>query len=195
MTLPKNTTAKRILDVTQDFIQTWGYSAISINDIARQVGIKKPSVIHHFPSKAALGMAVVKRYREVMSTAMEQAFNQDEKAATAAIEFYFTPYIRFAETCDKVCLCGALAGEFTALPVEIQREVTQFFDEHLLWLNRILATGLGKGEFHFSEAPSVLAQLILDSLQGALIVKRATRREDHLRHAIESIRQRLGMTT
>ena len=38
-------TATKILDVGQELIQTRGYTAMSFQDIATQVGIKKPSVI------------------------------------------------------------------------------------------------------------------------------------------------------
>ena len=54
-------TATKILDIGQELIQTRGYTAMSFQDIAVQVGIKKPSVIHHFPSKSDLGVAIIQR--------------------------------------------------------------------------------------------------------------------------------------
>jgi len=39
-------TSAKILDIAQELLQTRGYSAMSFQDIAARVGIKKPSVIH-----------------------------------------------------------------------------------------------------------------------------------------------------
>lgn len=56
-------TAERILDVAQELVQTGSYNAFSFNHIAERVGIRKPSVLHHFTNKAALVIAVVERYQ------------------------------------------------------------------------------------------------------------------------------------
>jgi TetR/AcrR family transcriptional repressor of nem operon len=72
-------TATRILDAAQQLIQTKGYYAISFVDIANIVGIKKPSIIHHFSSKAVLGAAVVRRYSEKFLAQLEAVASDDQK--------------------------------------------------------------------------------------------------------------------
>lgn len=184
-------TAERILDIAQELIQRRGYNAISFTDIADGVGIKKPSIVHHYPSKAALGKAVVKRYRETFASALNSIANDPEKTAFEAFDFYCTPYLDYGKTRDMVCLCGALAGEFTALPKSVQKEVSQFFEAHISWLQMILERGKNSGEFRFSEASHAMAMHILDSLQGALIVKRATGNFEHLDKTIELLKEKL----
>lgn len=167
-------TAIRILDTAQKLIQTGGYNAFSFNDIAEIVGIKKPSIIYHFPNKAELGKEVVKRYRDVMAQALNAVFNDQNKSAMDMFDFYCTPYTDFGATDDMVCLCGALAGEFMALPEEVQKEVSVFFEHHTTWLESILDRGKSSGEFEFAGSSNMMARLILSSMQGALIAKRAT---------------------
>ena len=106
-------------------MQTGGYNAFSFNHIAERVGIKKPSVIHHYPTKEALGKAVVQRYRETFDAALQSIACDSDKTAFQAFEFYCTPYTDFGTSNDKVCLCGALAGEFMALPDDVKKEVKQ----------------------------------------------------------------------
>ena len=44
--------AIKILDIGRELNQKRGYRAMSFQDIALQVGMKSPGVIHHFPTKA-----------------------------------------------------------------------------------------------------------------------------------------------
>lgn len=102
-------TASKILDIGQELIQTRGYTAMSFQDIAVQVGIKKPSIIHHFPSKMHLGVAIIRRYRDTFASQLDAIKKDPNKSAWDALEFYYSPYLYFAKTPNKVCLCGALA--------------------------------------------------------------------------------------
>ena len=52
----------------------------------------------------------------------------------AMLDFYMEPYFGYARTPDRVCLCGALAGEIMALPPELRARVDRFFRAHQTWL-------------------------------------------------------------
>ena len=184
-------TASKILDVGQELIQTRGYSAMSFQDIAGQVGIKKPSVIHHFPSKSDLGVAIIRRYRDTFASQLEAIKSDPHKTAWQALEFYFSPYLHFAQTPDKVCLCGALAGEIPALPETMRLEVKQFMEDHQRWLEGVLRNGRRSGELNFNETPARLSRMLFNTLQGTLLVKRSTDDLSQLKDVIRVIKRML----
>ena len=171
---PLSTTAAQILDAAETLIQTRSYSAFSYQDIADELGIRKASIHYHFATKADLGVAVVDRYAERFGSALA-ALGQDQSRSSAQLlDFYCEPYLQFAQTSDRVCLCGALAAETMALPPQIRERVAGFFEDHQAWLAGILERGAQRGEFTLRASATKTARMFFGALQGALIVKRTT---------------------
>lgn len=171
---PQSATADHILDTAENLIQTRGYNAFSYQDIAGALGIRRASIHYHFPSKTALGIAVIERYASRFAGALSAIADNPSASSMDMLDFYLEPYFRFAGTPDKVCLCGALAGEVMALPPELHDRVDQFFRSQQTWLGQILQRGALRGEFTLAAAPEKIGRLIFNALQGALLVKRAT---------------------
>ena len=184
-----NATADRILDAGQELIQTGGFSAMSFQDIASEVGIRKPSIIHHFPTKAELGVAIIRRYRDTFAAQLQQISEEPAKSSWDALEFYFSPYLFLASTPDKVCLCGALAGEIPVLPEVMRVEVKQFIEAHQRWLEEILREGVERGELVLIDSPQSLSRVIFNSLQGSLLVRRSTGDVSQLKEIINAMRK------
>src|SRR5262245_66427723 len=61
-----------------------------------------------------------------------------------------------------------------ALPEEMRSRVDHFFRTHQAWLTKLLKRGAARGEFALVAPPAKVARSIFASLQGALLVKRAT---------------------
>ena len=181
-------TKEKILDSAQYLIQTRGYSAISYAHIAEKLGIRKASIHYYFPSKADLGVAVVERYTAMFEAALAQVLENEDLTNRQKIEAYFQPYRDYADEPEMVCLCGALAGEFSALPEEMQARTRQFFLSHQNWLKSDLTVGEENREFRLPGPPGKFARMMFAMLQGALLVKRSTGDISQMDDVIEMLR-------
>lgn len=187
----RSRTAEEILDIAEMLIQTRGYNAFSFQDISDRLGIRKASIHYHYASKAILGVAVVERYSTGFSEALQAVEADENQTAMDMFDCYTGPYREFAGTPDRVCLCGALAGEILALPGEMRERVEAFFDMHLAWLTRIVARGVKRGEFQFSATEPQMARTLFSALQGALLVKRTTGDSSQMEDVIEVLKGQL----
>lgn len=184
----RSDTAEKILDAGENLIQTRSFNSFSYQDISDELGIKKASIHYHFASKSDLGAAIMKRYRQRLEAAMVKAEESGENSCWNLLEFYFTPYFQYADTPDKVCLSGSLAGEFPTLPADMQRLVAGFFHDHQTWLTKVLERGKMRGEFTIKGSAEQMARVLFDALQGALLVKRASGEIKQLHDVIDVFR-------
>lgn len=75
-------TRERLLEAAQRFFADKGFYGASIRDVAQAVGISKPSLIHHFPTKENLYSEVLKRIAAGLMERLEEAtaVKGDERA-------------------------------------------------------------------------------------------------------------------
>lgn len=70
-----NTTKERILEVSLELFSQRGYSAVSIRDICKSVGIKESSVYYHFENKQNIFDVLLNRFSEIAKEMMAQLEN------------------------------------------------------------------------------------------------------------------------
>ncbi len=164
-------TADQILDVAERLVQTRGFNGFSYADISGEVGITKASLHYHFRTKADLGCRLIERYSEAFRSALG-AIESSDVDAPGKLAQYVRLYADVLRA-ERMCLCGMLAAEHTTLPLPMQDELRRFFDMNEGWLARVVEEGRKAGTLRFDGSAREVAQLLLGSLEGAMLVARS----------------------
>jgi TetR/AcrR family transcriptional repressor of nem operon len=178
---PTLTRAGEILDVAERLVQTRGFNAFSYADIATELGISKPALHYHYPSKESLGDALIARYSERFFHELDtiEATEQDARARLAA----YVGLYRAVLTANRMCLCGMLAAEYQTLPSGMRAAVVEFFRRNETWLETVLRRGVDLHELTVAEPLGEAAKLVIDTLEGAMMISRAHDDPDRFEHA------------
>jgi TetR/AcrR family transcriptional repressor of nem operon len=163
-------TAQRILDVAERLVQSRGFNGFSYANVAAELKITTASLHYHFPGKAELGQALIVRYGERFTDALE-AIDSRIPDAGAKLDAYAGLYEDVLRG-RRMCLCGILAAEYETLPMPMREAVIRFFDDNESWLARVLAQGQSEGTLSFDGAPRDAAQTVLSGLEGAMLIAR-----------------------
>jgi TetR/AcrR family transcriptional repressor of nem operon len=166
----KADTATQILDVAEAQVQIRGFNAVSYADVAAELKITTAALHYHFAGKAELGEALMARYASRFAEALV-AVESEVEDAPGRLDAYAGLYLDVLRK-KRMCLCGMLAAEYQTLPAPMKDTVVRFFAENEVWLTRVLEQGCEEGTLEFEGSPSGVAQMIVSSLEGAMLVAR-----------------------
>ena len=192
-------TRDQILDEALRCFAERGYDGTSLNDIAAGVGIRRPSLLHHFPSKEALYGDVFERLISEWLERLEGAISSTAEGWDKAELVLRAGLDLFADTPDYVRIMRreALDGG-VHLGIDLSGVLRPLFDSAAQYLDdqmeagvfrrhdsrQLLITGYGAILSYFSDAP------FIDGLLDANAMDRLNV-EKHREHVISFFRAAL----
>jgi TetR/AcrR family transcriptional repressor of nem operon len=184
-------TRDHLLDAAEALVRSRGYAAFSYADIAGTVGISKPSIHHHFPTKEDLGVALVASYTDRFDARLA-AILEASSAGPARLRAYADLYLEGLRD-ERACLCAMLASDHAAVPERVRIGVAAFMERNVRWLARVVADGQGQGEFATALAPRTEAETLYAALMGAMFAARSLGRLDAFQAVAARSIERLGV--
>ena len=183
--LAAGSTREQILGVARQLIETRSYLGFSFQDVADAVGVRKASLYHHFPTKEALGIEVIRQ-----ATQSFKAWDAAKvRTPEAALEAYFRMYRNTLKAGSGMCPAGALAPGWDCINDELRQAVQELRQTQVLWLTGVLGALMPARKKGASVAS--LAGFVFAASQGALLAARMTGRAEDFDEAIAQLRSSL----
>ena len=184
-------TREQILSAARQCFASGGYSGTSLNDIAAEVGIRRPSLLHHFASKDILYEEV---FEQLLSDWFERLAEAISSPATGITKVELVLDAGFGFFADNPAYVTLMRREAidggTHLGMDLAGVLRPMFDEAVSYFERemaagvyrtqdaaqLLLTGYGALLSYFSDASFLEGLLDESPLTDAALV----RRRDHI---------------
>jgi AcrR family transcriptional regulator len=192
-------TKEAILEVARRRFAEHGYAGTTLTEIAEAVGIRRPSLLHHFASKEALYQAVVldsfRDWLDLVDAAIDEplpGWPQVERVLRAAFEF-FEEHAEFVRLMRWEALEGGsfLQDELTTLLKPLFDRGAAFLENEMdagrlrrYDARQLLLTGYGAVLSYLSDAPLMTGLLETDPLSPDALARRRDHVLDVLRTAV-----------
>ena len=120
-----------------------GFDGTSLNDIAAGVGIRRPSILHHFPSKEAIYAEVFLGVMAQWSAQVEEAVEESSAEGWSKVDHVITAGFRFfQENPDFVVMARREALEGGRhLPIDLGKVLRPHFERAVGYFQREMDAG------------------------------------------------------
>lgn len=158
-------TRDAILDATDRLLAKYGYKKMTIDDLAREVGIGKGSIYLHFKSKEEIALSHIDRIVERLKSNLESILTSrggcDARLRRMIIErvlFRFDSVQHYSQSLNEL---------LSSLRPRLLERRKRYFEEEARLFARLLDEGKRSGTFAVKD-PITTANAILDATNALL---------------------------
>lgn len=172
-------TRQKLLDAAEALVMEQGFAGTTVDAVLGSAGATKGAFFHHFPSKEALGSALVERYARADAELLRRVVARVEGEAADPVD----RVLRFVEILEEQvggaahgvpgCLFASFLYERQLVGNGTRRTI---LDSMLLWRGRFgawLAEAAAASPPRRAIDPDALADQLLTVVEGAFVMARA----------------------
>ena len=179
-----NTTRDKMLETTTRLLRIQGFNGTGLNQIVKESKTPKGSLYYHFPGgKEQLAAEAIQAAGQTMVKRMQSAFDLT-KTPRQAVTAILKGAAEELEATDFQCGCpiALVALEVAAGDSPVRDACQQAFSE----AHDMLVRNLSGAGFSPDHAQS-LAELMVTTFEGALLLSRANRDTKHLTNLLKTL--------
>ncbi len=156
------------ISAATDAIKSSGVTGFSYADLAERIGVRAPSIHHHFRHKEDLVAETTARYRDSFRSSVSQI---DDARAVDRLRRYGEVFLEPAAD-HELCLCGAAVAGWDDLNPKARAEITGFFVDEINWVRAQVAEAIIDGDLRANLDAQLFATSFVAALEGALLLAR-----------------------
>jgi TetR/AcrR family transcriptional repressor of nem operon len=172
-------TKKKIIRAAKRLFRLKGYGDTSIDDICRESGVKRGNLYFYFKSKEELARVAIDEAAEKNIPFLE-AMMDDEPDPLRRIELMIDGIIAYYKSrgSKASCMFGTIAQEVGESNRVLADATNRFFISWTQLLSSQFDEAKDTGRISHEHDSTALSHLIISSLEGALILYKASMQQD-----------------
>lgn len=161
---------QQIIQLAQMMVRQRGFDSFSYKDLSDQLGIRRASIHHHFPSKDDLGVALI----DNMISWIGMRFEEMDKSGMRSSEMLDEVLAIMRTGCEHGCICpvASLQTSGGVLSERMQTRLDLLEDAELQAFRMILVKGREEGTMNFDGEIDGMARIVSSVIKGATLYGR-----------------------
>ncbi|MEJ2495605.1 MAG: helix-turn-helix domain containing protein [Ignavibacteriaceae bacterium] len=153
---------KEIIEAARNRFAHYGFSKVTMEEVALDVGMGKASLYYYFPNKEDLFKSVIQKEQDLFVEEIKNLIRQN-LTATKKLEDYVSKRLEYFQ--QLINLATLNVHSFVDIKSMFKELFKSFEDQELLLLQKIFDEGKSKGEFDKSVTEKT-TRIFLHLLQG-----------------------------
>lgn len=179
---------QRLIESAAELMAVQGYGRTCIEAILEASGASKGNFYHHFASKEELGLAVLEHLGTEVQAYVRAAMGDHEDPLDRIDAMFDSLLATAAERgCRGGCPLGNLAAEMSDVNEAFREQLKQVFGSWRSLLAETLAEA-GRGRRLVPLNTQGLAQHIVSSVEGAILMAKLSRDPDELGNTVTHLK-------
>ncbi len=181
-------TRSKILANASQVFQDKGILATTVTDLLNATGTTKGNLYFHFSSKEDIGLEVLKKAHTAFNSFLDEALTGPSPGA--ALEHFFTGVLErnLAKGANGGCIFGNTALEAANSAPRFAQLVQHVFNDWISRLESTVEAAQHSGQIRRDLPPIELAELIVETIEGAIMQARLRHDTAPLARALNGLR-------
>jgi TetR/AcrR family transcriptional repressor of nem operon len=161
---------QQIVQLAQMLVRQRGFDSFSYQDLSDQLGIRKASIHHHFPSKEDLGIALI----DSMIAWITHRFDEMESEGISAWDRLDQILAIMRTGCEHGCMCpiNSLQSSAAVMSDKMKARLDILEETELKAFTSVLSKGLQEGSMSFQGETRHMAMVTASIIKGATLYGR-----------------------
>lgn len=175
-----------ILKIASKKIRTVGYSNFSYADIAKEMGITKPSLHYYFATKEDLAIAICDRTEGFWQKTLDSLLGNDALFALAKLQRLVTKNLR---TLQEAEICGLVSflNNYEAFPERLQLRISALVEFEFNLYQKLIQMAVESSELPNNIDIKQCTVELISMVKGAMIYRRADQHFNQIRSLLDHL--------
>jgi TetR/AcrR family transcriptional repressor of nem operon len=171
-------TRDNLVRTARNLIHGSSFADVSVDEVCRVAGVNKGSLYHFFPSKEALGAAVLEENWTMMVGLLDRAFQPDVEPLDRIDRFLVEFQTMLIGMQDRLghtpgCPVGNLAVEFSAQDPKMRKRIAAILDDWADYFSEAITEAQASGAVPEAVDPGEVAASLVAYIQGLAALAKA----------------------